>query len=126
MSVREARISLVIKTLKASGLGAEHAIKNYELIQSMANMLIQGADKSKARNFVSVNMEGVPLPFDRVHIELMRPGGKTPTELAQDIKDDLRRLALIVIRKDFDVAVSLALKINKDRDFDIFVPEVCP
>lgn len=59
----------------------EQARSASDLFQSMAQLMLGGAEIQQAKNYVKFEMTGLTLPFDRAYIELVRPGGKTSHEL---------------------------------------------
>jgi hypothetical protein len=59
--------------------------------------IVANADPNKARNYVAVTIEGVHAPFDRVVVELYRPGGKPSSDVARDAKK-VARLAISLLK----------------------------
>ena len=104
----------------------DRATATYDIINSMAEMLYATADQSKAKNYVSVQLVGMDLPFDRVNIELMRPGGLTPAQKVGELKSGMRTAAnsllraLTVMDDDRELAVSkikaVAVALNNQGD----------
>lgn len=68
-----------------------------DMVMGAVHMLVAHADQGGARNYVKMECVGLPLPFDRVNIELMRPGGKTPHELKEEALGTLHT-ALILLQ----------------------------
>lgn len=75
------------EAMKAAGIDEETIAtlekgqQCWDMVTGLTQMLYASADASKAKNFVSVQIAGLDAPWDRAYVELMRPGGKTPTEL---------------------------------------------
>jgi hypothetical protein len=76
------------------------ALAGYEMLQASMRELVMRADETAARNYMSIQMVGLPAPFDRATIELIRPGGKTPHERAEEF---VRRCVLAMHRIADDV-----------------------
>jgi hypothetical protein len=58
------------------------AIAAYEMFQTAMKLLIGRADTTAAQNYVEFKMIGLPAPFDRAAIILVRAHGMTPQEMA--------------------------------------------
>ena len=101
MSLRDAqrllRWNVVTEALTAAGVDGEtiamveQSRQAGDLAQGMAAMLIGGADKKQAKNYVKFEMVGLVSPFERVYVELVRDGGKTSHELRNLLRDKLAR-----------------------------------
>jgi hypothetical protein len=79
------------------------ALAGYEMLQASIHELQSRADETAARNYMSIQMVGIQAPFDRATIELIRPGGKTPHERAEENKQLVRRCILAMHRLADDV-----------------------
>lgn len=69
------------------------AVASYETFMAMMTMLQTRLDHSAAKNYVSITMDGLVAPFDRVLITFVRPGGRTPVEIG----DECRRVATLAL-----------------------------
>lgn len=103
MSLRDAKRELqwgvVMAALADAGVD-EETVKLVQFsrnagdtVRGMASMLIGSADTAAPKNYVKVEMVGLVPPFERAHIELVRPGGKTSHELRE-----LLRARLLAVR----------------------------
>lgn len=70
----------------------EHARHIHETVYSMVRALLGGADAKQAKNYVKVETVGLIPPFDRIYIELTRPGGKTSHELRELLRERLQEV----------------------------------
>lgn len=97
MGLSEAKRALqwnvVMEAITAAGVD-DDIIKMVEaardastLIHGLTGMLLGGADKQAAKNYVKFEMVGLIAPFERAYVELVRADGKTSHEL----RDLLRR-----------------------------------
>lgn len=90
--------NVVIEALRDAGVGQEtmdlvESAKQYqEVVTSMARVLIGTADAQQAKNYVKVEMVGLVAPFERVYVELVRPGGKTSHELRELLRSRLTHI----------------------------------
>lgn len=86
---------VITEALTEAGVDAElvamveHARSVDETVNSMARVLLGGADTTRARNYVKVDMVGMLPPFERAYVELIRPGGRTSHELRELLRDRL-------------------------------------
>ena len=87
------------------------AVAAYEMIMSAISLLVARADQSAAKNFVAIAVSGVDSPFDRCFIELVRPGGKNPAELAEHRKQVA--IQAIVMLNDIARALKAGLEIKE-------------
>lgn len=62
------------------------------MLESALAMLIEHADKSAAKNFVTIQIAGVIAPFDRATLALHRPGTKSGEELVVERDAEIARL----------------------------------
>ncbi len=68
------------------------AVHNHAMLESALAMLIEHADKSAAKNFVTIQIAGVIAPFDRATLALHRPGTKSGEELVVERDAEIARL----------------------------------
>jgi hypothetical protein len=86
---------VVTEALTAAGVDTEtmalveHARATDETVNMAAQVLLRSADEKQAKNYVKVEMIGLVPPFERVYVELVRPGGKTSHELRELLRDRL-------------------------------------
>lgn len=69
---------------KAAPCGETHhdtAMAAHEMIMGAVSILQTVADKSTAKNYIALEIVGLTLPFDRLNVELIRPGGKIPAHI---------------------------------------------
>ena len=64
----------------------EIAITAYETFMAMMTMLQVRLDHAAARNYMTIKIEGMMAPFDRAQLTFVRPGGKSPEEITDDMK----------------------------------------
>lgn len=89
---------VVAEALEAAGVDAEtialveHARAVDETVNMMAQALIGGSDTKLAKNYIKVEMVGLLPPFERIYVELIRPGGKTSHELRELLRDRLHHV----------------------------------
>lgn len=76
------------------------AVAAYDMFQSAMKLLIARADTTAAQNYVEFKMVGLPAPFDRAAIILIREHGMTPQETAAHNKT----IALQALETIADVA----------------------
>jgi hypothetical protein len=113
---RELQWGLVMAALADAGVDAdivrlvEESRNASRVFHSMAAMLMGGADTTKAKNYVKVEMVGLVPPFERAYVELVRPGGKTSHELRE-----LLRGCLMSVRS------RLAGRAVDDEDRDVLI-----
>lgn len=62
------------------------AVAAYDMFQIAMKTLIARADTTAAKNYVEFKMVGVPAPWDRAAIHLIRVHGMTPQEMASHNK----------------------------------------
>lgn len=62
------------------------AIAAYETFMGMMAMLQTRLDLGATRNYISIMMDGLVAPFDRMEMTFVRPGGKSPRETARDMR----------------------------------------
>lgn len=67
-----------MKTQEISPDQISNAVAAYEMVTGMLQMLTLAQDESAAKNYVEITLEGALLPFDRICIAFVRPGGLTP------------------------------------------------
>jgi hypothetical protein len=79
------------------------AVAAYETFMAMMGMLQQRIDHSEAKNYVSVNIDGMLAPFDRAQLHFVREGGKSPLEVI----DDLRGVATQALDLLEDIAAEI-------------------
>ena len=86
---------VVMEALAAAEIDAdtialvEHARATDDTVNMAARALLGGVDAKQAKNYVKVEMVGLLPPFERVYVELVRPGGKTSHELRELLRDRL-------------------------------------
>lgn len=68
----------------------------WEMLAGMMVMLQTRLDLGSPRNYMTVSLEGVLAPFDRAQLTFIRPGGKSPHEVAEDMKALLRQCLDVV------------------------------
>jgi len=89
--------NVVMEALADAGVDAElvamveHARAVDMTVHMIASTLIGGADTKQAKNYIKVEMVGMLPPFDRMYIELARPGGKTSHELRELLRGRLEQ-----------------------------------
>lgn len=64
-------------------------IAGYEMLQTVVTSLMWASDRSAAKNYIEIVMDGLMAPFDRAAIHLIRPGGRTPNELQREAENEL-------------------------------------
>jgi hypothetical protein len=107
MTIDAARHELMrikaLDVLKAAGFDesfcdrVENGMKAKELMDATISMMQMGAEESAAKNYVSITMEGLVVPFERAEITLVRKGKKSPRDLQLDAEDRASRLETVMI-----------------------------
>lgn len=99
---RELQWTAVMDTLAAADVDAD-TIKLVELardastlVHGLTGMLLGGADKQAAKNYVKFEMVGLIAPFERAYVELVRPGGKTSHELRELLRSRLEHVRALL------------------------------
>jgi hypothetical protein len=64
----------------------EIAVASYEMFMGAMALLQTRLDRSSAKNYISINLEGISAPFDRMQMHFVRPGGKAPLEVVSDLR----------------------------------------
>lgn len=126
MSLSDARRvlqwSVVMEALEAAEVDAEtiaiveHARHVDETVNSMARVLLGGADASATKNYVKVEMVGMVPPFERAYVELVRPGGKTSHELRELLRDRLNIVRRVLAVSVEDEALRKGIFAGIDED----------
>lgn len=65
----------------------QSGIGSYDFINSTAAMLAQDADQSGVKNYLSLSLVGFRAPFDRMAIDIIRKGHRTPHEISEAMKE---------------------------------------
>lgn len=92
---RVLRWQVVTDALTEAGVDAdaiaivEHARHVDDIVHGLVQTLLGSADVKQPKNYVKVEMVGMLPPFERVYVELVRPGGKTSHELRELMRDQL-------------------------------------
>lgn len=79
----------VLDALKAAGVDEEtvamvaKARSVDDVFAAMVTMLVGTADQTAAKNYGSFEIHGSVLPFERIYVEALKPGGKTSHELRE-------------------------------------------
>lgn len=92
------------------------AVSAYKMFQSAMRLLIARADITAAQNYIEFKMVGLPAPWDRAAIHLIREHGLTPQEIAANNK----RVAMHVAEALENIARNVATK----EDLEAFKAEV--
>lgn len=132
MSLSEAKRTLqwnvVTAALTEAGLDAEllamveHARHVDGVVNAFARTLMGGADAKQAKNYVKVEMVGLIPPFDRMYIELVRPGGKTSHELREMLRDRLTQIRALLVEGKVQPSVREGIIRAIDRDLAAEAP----
>ena len=89
---------VVVEALAAADVDAdtialvEHAFAVDETVNLAARGFLGSADAKQAKNYIKLEMIGLLPPFERVYVELVRPGGKTSHELRELLRDRLHHV----------------------------------
>lgn len=79
------------------------------------------ADSTKAKNYISFGFDGMSLPFDRAEVHLMRPGGMTPAQRADELSthvDELYKQIENLSVANAEIALELAGRIAGGERID--------
>lgn len=106
MSVTEAKNEIAwldaIDAIKAAGVSDEviQDITNGRAAMSMINttaaMLHGSADTSQAKNYVTLNLNGMRAPFERLTVEIVRPKAYSSSELAAEYAKYLDQIIAVI------------------------------
>jgi hypothetical protein len=92
------------------------AVGAYKMFQSAIKLLIARADTTAAQNYIEMVMVGLPAPWDRAAIHLIREHGLTPGEIAKNNK----RIALHVA----EALENVARNVQTIADLEAFKTEL--
>jgi hypothetical protein len=84
----EETVKVIAEQLARKNVTPE-TIAGYDMLQTAVMSLMWAADRSAAKNYIEITMGGLQAPFDRAAIHLIRPGGKTPSELQREAESEL-------------------------------------
>lgn len=95
-SIRLALMSIETEHGDAVADEFKKGIAAWDMIQGATSILTSAADPTKPQNYVKMEVVGLRLPFDRVEIVLVRPGGLTPHDKSEQRGNDIRTLCGLI------------------------------
>lgn len=87
-----------------AGMGA------MDMIATATDMFAASADESQARNYIALQLAGVRGAWDRMYVELIRPGAKHSSEVASDLKRDLHTVLIHLAQTEYKATAHVIAK----------------